>query len=75
MDSDASHLLRGFGYSIFRLNKTLFGPVLREGPKTVRTFDPPSLLATLNPARARQRIAGRGYRCLNGHPGANTASA
>lgn len=69
MDSAVSRLLRSFGYSIFGLDKTLFGLVLRERSKAVQPFEPPNLLATLNPARARQRMARRGYNCLNKRPG------
>jgi FkbM family methyltransferase len=66
--SEVSSYLRSFGYSIYRLEKTLFGPVLRDQPLAVLPSSPPNLLATLSPDRARNRMAGRGYRCLRPVP-------
>ena len=65
MDSEASRFLSALGYSIFALKKTPLGPVLRGNLGLVRPFEPPNLLATLDPSRARRRMAGWGYRCLN----------
>jgi FkbM family methyltransferase len=76
MTSEVSRLLSRFGYSVFGLNKTLFGPMLLESLESVERFrlrsyeGSPNFLATLDPERARLRMASRGYKCL----GARSAS-
>ena len=69
MNSDVSRLLNAYGYKIFGLNKTLLGPVLLENQDAVdhfraRSDEALNFLATLDPARARARMSGRGYMCL-----------
>jgi FkbM family methyltransferase len=75
MQSETSQFLANFGYSLFGLNKTLFGPVLLESAEAVANFQTRSheptinFLATRDPHRAKERFSGRGFWCL----GANGA--
>ena len=70
MDSETSQLLAGFGYSLFGLNRTLFGPVLLESAEAIANFQTRShertanFLATRDRQRARERFSGRGFWCL-----------
>lgn len=65
-DSQASQLLKSFGYTIFGLHGSLAGPVLREGMKAGRLpLGDHNLLATLDPDRAKKRMSLRGYKCLS----------
>lgn len=63
----ASRLLEAHGYSIFALDGLLLGPVLYEQNvhASRKSYDPPSYLATAQPARARRRLARRGWTVLN----------
>ena len=56
------------GYRLFRLHKTFFGPRLLAPDAAVglSRWESPSLLATLDPARAEARFARRGWRALRG---------
>jgi FkbM family methyltransferase len=68
-NSEVSQFLSSFGYTIFGLNKTLWGPVLLDNEAAVARFvarsdESLNFLATLDPARARKRMSGRGYKCL-----------
>ncbi len=66
VDSQASQLLRSFGYTVFGLRGSLAGPVLREGMKAGRLpLGDHNLLATLDPDRARKRMSPGGYKCLS----------
>ena len=54
------------GYEVLLLHKTFFGPKLFDLSSVVpiSSWESPSLLATLDPARARERFAKRGWRAL-----------
>lgn len=58
--------LSGYGYEIFGLRRSLFGPQLSPivafRPGT--PWESPNYLATLNPARALARLQKRGWSCL-----------
>ena len=56
------------GYRIFRLHKGFFGPKLLDPEASVSEsrWESPSLLATLDPARAQTRFAARGWTALRG---------
>lgn len=65
-DSDASKLLSSFGYSIFALQSSVFGPVFLDGLKGGRrAVGDHNLVATLDPSRIRSRMSTRGYKCLS----------
>ena len=59
-------LLEGAGYVCFKLEERLLGPRLIEDLATPSKFgwDPPNYVATADPARAKARLAPRGWRCL-----------
>jgi FkbM family methyltransferase len=62
----ASALLRSRGYAVFGIAKSLPGPLLGEPGSGRSAFAPPSCLATVEPERARARLAPRGWDCLRG---------
>jgi FkbM family methyltransferase len=69
MTSRVARLLSEAGYTLFGLNKTVFGPALLDTEDRVRRFrsfsnESRNFLATLDPDRARSRMMKRGYRCL-----------
>jgi FkbM family methyltransferase len=69
MTSQVARLLSEAGYTLFGLNKTVFGPALLDTENSVRRFrsfsnESRNFLATLDPDRARSRMMKRGYRCL-----------
>ncbi len=71
MNSKVSQLLSGLGYSIFGLNKTPLGPILLGSDASNSRFftsGAANFLATLDPGRARQRMSGHGFRCLQHRP-------
>jgi FkbM family methyltransferase len=59
----ASQLLEDNGYCLFRLRHHLFGPAVRPIAEKVGRlgWDPPSYLATTDPARAVARLNQRGW--------------
>jgi FkbM family methyltransferase len=59
-------ILRGLGYRVFGVTHSVFGPLIREtgGPSVSGPYEAPSLLATRDEARARRRLARRGWRSL-----------
>jgi FkbM family methyltransferase len=61
-----TNLLEANGYTVFRLVKGLLGPGLIPAGESARgpAWAPPSFLATLDPAGARQALSGRGWRVL-----------
>jgi FkbM family methyltransferase len=70
MTSRLARLLSGAGYTLFGLNKTVFGPALLDTEDKVRRFrsfsnESLNFLATLDPDRARSRMMKRGFRCLD----------
>ena len=62
--SESSKLLASFGYSVFGLQRSVFGPLLLDGTHTRPWWDH-NLLATLEPERARKRMAARGFVSLS----------
>ena len=66
VDSDATQLLMKHGYSIFGLRRSVLGPVLLSGLSAGKlTYGEHNLLATLEPARAKERILRNGYKCMS----------
>jgi FkbM family methyltransferase len=61
-----TELLEAAGYVCFKLEERFSGPRLIEDLATPSKFgwDPPNYLATADPARAKGRLAPRGWRCL-----------
>jgi FkbM family methyltransferase len=61
-----TELLEAAGYVCFKLEERFAGPRLIEDLATPSRFgwDPPNYLATADPARAKARLAPRGWRCL-----------
>lgn len=67
----ASHqVLEGAGYTVFGLEERLAGPKLRsaeEGSRVKRVYDTlPSFVATLDPTRVQQLLAGKRWHSLAG---------
>ncbi len=61
-----TRLLEGCGYSIFSLDQALLGPVAAPvgQRRTLQSTEDPSYLGTLEPARALERLRGRGWATL-----------
>jgi FkbM family methyltransferase len=67
--SPAARLLQEAGYTVFAVGVQLSGPWLglqSEGEPPLRSWDSPNYLATVDPDRARQRFAPRGWSALRG---------
>lgn len=65
--TETSALLSRMGYSIFRLDGTWRGPVLRSAAESVESqWEAPNYLATLTPAAAHRLIGPKGWHCLRG---------
>lgn len=67
--SPAARLLQESGYTVFAIGVRLSGPWLglqSEGEAPLRSWDSPNYLATVDPNRARQRFAPRGWSALRG---------
>jgi FkbM family methyltransferase len=63
--SPVRDLLRGWGFDITRMDRTLTGPLMSAESAAPRPgYDAPSFLATRDPERARRRLAPRGWRTL-----------
>jgi FkbM family methyltransferase len=68
-------VLEARGYTVLGVRQGLTGPILSAPGEaySMRLWDPPAMLATIDPQRARARLAPRGYRTLrsgrNGHAG------
>jgi len=62
--SDSAKMLARFGYSIFGLQKSVVGPVLLDSSH-VRPWKDHNLLATLEPERAKKRMAAAGFVSLS----------
>jgi FkbM family methyltransferase len=61
-----TELLEAHGYTVLGVRQGTIGPVLST-PADVyekQLWDPPTLLATLDPARVRRRLGRRGWVCL-----------
>lgn len=66
VSSETSKLLAGYGYSIFGLQASITGPILRQNPSPGKPRKGEhNFVATLNPARLKKRLSARGYRCLS----------
>jgi FkbM family methyltransferase len=66
--SEVHRILNGYGYSIFGLGHTLFGPRITAGsraPRVDRSWESPSYLATLSPRNVQAALRGRGWRILS----------
>ena len=66
--SELHRWLEGFGYRIFSLRMHFGGLVVRdasEPTQALRPWDSPSFLATLDPARALDRLQAGGWQCMN----------
>jgi FkbM family methyltransferase len=59
-------LLESYGYEIIGIRQGLGGPVMTAPADAFRLklWDPPALLATTDPERARRRLRRRGWLCL-----------
>ena len=64
--SELAEFFRASGYTIFQLGWRLGGPVLApcHSLRICRDYEPPSFLATLDPAGATARFNRRGWRVL-----------
>lgn len=65
-------LLKDAGYRVYRLAKSLRGPILWDpvaptGADRSLPWEPVNYLATSEPQRALARLQPRGWRCLNNH--------
>lgn len=71
VDSPVARRLRERGYTVYALRARLGGPRLEtpgQNLTPLRVWEVPSCLATLEPARAAQNFAPRGWQALRGHP-------
>lgn len=61
-----TELLQSHGYTILGVRQGLAGPIASPPGEAYerQLWDPPALLATIDPARARARLRPRGWRCL-----------
>lgn len=61
-----TELLESHGYEILGVRQGLAGPIVSAPADAYRRqlWDPPALLATTDPARAKARLKRRGWRCL-----------
>ena len=66
VDGAASRLLARYGYSLFGLRGSVFGPVLLERLDAGRRpYGDHNLVATIDPERLRRRMSAKWYRCLS----------
>jgi Methyltransferase FkbM domain len=65
----AVSLLEAHGYTVIGIRQGLFGPISSTPEQSYdrQLWDPPALLATSNPDRARRRLKRRGWMCLQRH--------
>jgi FkbM family methyltransferase len=72
LSSKVSRLLANAGYSLFEINKKLFGPVLIEEAEVGRAArlsdESINFMATREPQRARKCFSSRGFECLSAKP-------
>ncbi len=64
--SKVSRLLESHRYTIFAIRERFWGPWLADASEAFPPMMAPNYLATLDPARARQRLRERGWKCLHG---------
>jgi FkbM family methyltransferase len=64
--TEVTRLLASRGFTILGVRQGLAGPILSEPAEAYRRqlWDPPALLATLDPERASRRLRRRGWVCL-----------
>jgi FkbM family methyltransferase len=69
-----TRLLQSHGYVVLSVRQGLTGPVLCAPQEAYarKLWDPPALLATSDPERARRRLKRRGWVSLRPHPGKRT---
>jgi FkbM family methyltransferase len=65
--------LRGCGYQIYSLGRKFLGLEVASGPSRVPPYEPPSCLATRDPA-ALLRLRRPGWECLRGAPRARPSA-
>jgi FkbM family methyltransferase len=65
-----TQLLEGHGYEVLSVRQGLSGPILCAPAEAYskKLWDPPALLATADPARAKRRLRRRGWVSLRGRP-------
>jgi FkbM family methyltransferase len=70
-------LLAAHGYSVFGVRQGLTGPVLSSPAEAYewKLWDPPALLATVDPERARRRLKPRGWVSLRSRLARKTSSS
>jgi FkbM family methyltransferase len=63
-----TELLESHGYTLFGVVQGMRGPIVCAPAQAYerKLWDPPALLATRDPERARARLRPRGWRCLRG---------
>ena len=61
-----TELLESYGYTILGVRQGLIGPIVSAPGEAHRRqmWDPPALLASIDPERARRRLKRRGWLCL-----------
>jgi hypothetical protein len=61
-----TELLESYGYTVLGIRQGLAGPIVSAPSEAYvrQLWDPPALLATTDPARAKARLKPRGWRCL-----------
>lgn len=61
-----TELLESYGYTILSVRQGLIGPIVSAPGEAYRRqmWDPPALLASIDPERARRRLKRRGWLCL-----------
>lgn len=60
-------IVRDHGYEVFFVARSIRGPLLQPADTAIPDdIDPPTYVATADPARAKQRFAARGWHALRG---------
>ena len=62
--TESARLLTNAGYTVRAVSRTFWGPRLEPPERSWAGWEGPSFLATLEPGRAAQRFASRGWRAL-----------
>jgi FkbM family methyltransferase len=62
-----TELLEAHGYTVLSVRQGLTGPIVSPPAEAYdrQLWDPPALLATVDPSRARERLERRGWLCLS----------
>jgi FkbM family methyltransferase len=64
LPTELTQLLESHGFVLFAIDQRLLGPRMHPPPSTGSSWEPPTYLATLDPARALRRLRRRGWSCL-----------